>query len=65
MHIIEMERNMDKEFYTPEEVAEILQLHQQTILLYIKSGKLPAMRLNKGYRVKKTDLDFFIQERMT
>jgi len=49
-------------FLTPQEVAEILNINYQTVLKYIKEGKLKAMSLNKGYRIKEEDLDKFIEE---
>lgn len=51
----------NNEFYTVEQVAELLQVHWQTILNYIKSGKLKAVRLGKGYRISKESLDSFIK----
>lgn len=52
-------------FYTVEQVAELLQVHWQTVLNYIKSGKLKALRLGKGYRINKEDLGKFIKENKT
>lgn len=52
-------------FYTVEQVAELLQIHWQTVLNYIKSGKIKALRLGKGYRVTKEDLDQFIKTNKT
>lgn len=49
-------------FYTVAEVAEILQVHWQSILNYIKSGKLKAVKLGKGYRISSTSLSNFISE---
>ena len=49
------------EYLTVNQVAELLQLHWQTILNYIKSGKLPAIKLGKGYRVSRIELDIFIE----
>lgn len=60
--------NMIKEnsnFYTVEQVADLLQIHWQTVLNYIKNGKLKALRLGKGYRVTKEDLDIFIKTNTT
>ena len=57
-----MENN---EFLTVEQVAELLQVHWQTILNYIKSGKLKAIRLGKGYRIEKSEIDKFVQENRT
>ncbi len=52
-------------FYTVEQVAELLQVHWQTVLNYIKNGKLKAVRLGKGYRIIKDDLDKFIKSNKT
>ena len=42
---------MYSQFYTIEEVAEILSLSTQTIRKLIKSKKLEAIRLGKSYRI--------------
>ena len=57
-----MENN---EFLTVEQVAELLQIHWQTVLNYIKNGKLKAVKLGKGYRISKEELDIFIQKQST
>ena len=57
-----MENN---EFLTVEQVAELLQIHWQTVLNYIKNGQLKAVKLGKGYRISKEELDIFIQKQST
>jgi excisionase family DNA binding protein len=57
-----MENN---DFLTVEQVAQALQVHWQTVLNYIKSGKLRALRLGKGYRISQEDLQKFIQQNQT
>jgi excisionase family DNA binding protein len=52
-------------FYTVEQVAELLQVHWQTILNYIKSGKLTAVKLGKGYRVSQQAVNDFISANKT
>ena len=52
-------------FYTVEQVAELLQVHWQTVLNYIKNGKLKALKLGKGYRIPKKELDDFIRNNQT
>ncbi len=44
--------------YSPEEVAEYLHVHVQTVRSWIRSGKLPAVRLagRRDLRVRETDL---------
>ena len=57
-----MENN---EFLTVEQVAKLLLVHWQTVLNYIKSGKLKAVRLGKGYRIEKRQIDKFVRENRT
>ncbi len=53
------------EYLTVEEVATKLQVHWQTILSYIKSGKLRAIKLGRGYRIDSDDLFQFIEAMKT
>lgn len=52
-------------FFTVEQVAGMLQVHWQTVLNYIKGGKLKAIRLGKGYRIQKEEIDRFIKNNQT
>ena len=53
-----MEINMASyKFHTVQEVADILQVHWQSVLTYIKADKLEAVKLGKGYRISETSLD--------
>ncbi|MFL5658464.1 MAG: helix-turn-helix domain-containing protein, partial [Ktedonobacteraceae bacterium] len=55
-----------EELLTIEQVAERLQLHPDTIRRYIRERKLPGVRISATVvRVKKSDLDKFIEERST
>jgi len=51
----------NNDFLTVEQVADKLQVHWQTVLNYIKSGRLEALRLGKGYRISQKALDKFIK----
>jgi len=46
---------------TPEQVADILQVHILTIYSYIRQGKLDAIRLGRSYRIIPQDLTRFIE----
>ena len=46
---------------TPEQVAEILQVHILTVYGYIRQGKLEAIRLGRSYRIVPEDLEHFIE----
>jgi len=50
--------------YTIEEVAQILRVTQRTIYNYIKDEGLPAIKIGKHWRVKHSDLEKFLSERM-
>lgn len=56
---------MDEKFFTTEQVANILQVHPFTILKFIKQGKLKGIKLGRVYRIKESDINGFIEERMT
>jgi excisionase family DNA binding protein len=48
----------EKQFFSPDEAAEFLGVHVQTIRGYIRVGKLPALRLagERVLRIKREDL---------
>lgn len=48
-------------FLTVEQVSEKLQVHWQTVLRFIKTGKLRAVKLGRGYRIDPNDLDDFVE----
>jgi excisionase family DNA binding protein len=54
-----------KQLYTPQEVADILQLNVITIYSYIRKKVLSAVKMGRNYRVAKTDLDKFIESNKT
>lgn len=47
--------------YTVNEVKDILKVTQRTLYNYIKSGDLKAVKIGKYWRVKKSDLEDFIE----
>ena len=56
---------VNDKFYTVQEVADLLQVHWQSVLNYIKRGDLQALKLGKGYRISQEALDKFINNRST
>lgn len=56
---------LDEKFYTTDQVANILQVHPFTILKFIKAGKLKGIKLGRVYRIKESDVQEFIEDRMT
>lgn len=56
---------MVEKLLTPEEVAEALQLHHLTVLKFIRAKKLRSIKLGRVYRIKKEDLDDFLEKQST
>jgi len=48
---------MDDVFLTTEEVLEYLQVNLRTVYRLIKAGKIPAVRVGRQWRFRKTDID--------
>lgn len=46
--------------FTPEQVAEYLQLHHLTVLKLIKSGRLQGVKIGRIYRVPESSLEAFL-----
>lgn len=53
--------DLDKNFFTIYEVAEMLGFHHNTIRKMIRTGELPAKKYGAAWRIRKTDLEQFTQ----
>lgn len=53
---------MEDKFFTPQEVAKMLKVSYMTILRWIISGKLKANKVGRQYRIKKVELELFIDK---
>ncbi len=51
------------EYYTPEEVAEILKLKVTTIRKYLGQGDLKGSKIGRVWRITEEDLKEFIKQR--
>lgn len=49
----------EKQTYTLNEVAELLQCHKETVRREIRAGNLRAAKIGKEYRVSKADLEYY------
>ena len=49
-------------FLTVAEVAEWLKLNQQTVRNWIDQGSLPAVRVGRRVRIKRSDLDRILDQ---
>jgi excisionase family DNA binding protein len=48
---------------TVAEVASGMRVSNMTVYRLIKSGELPAVRVGKGYRIRESELQRFLEER--
>ena len=51
------------DYLTPEEAAAALNIHVQTLRAYVRSGKLPALRLagERAIRIRRQDLETVLE----
>jgi excisionase family DNA binding protein len=49
------------EYYTVEQISEMLSIHPKTIQRYIREGKLRASKIGKSWRVTGHDLSMFTE----
>ncbi|WP_407272484.1 helix-turn-helix domain-containing protein [Radiobacillus sp. PE A8.2] len=52
---------MEKEIMTVSQVAEYLQLSEMTTYKLVQEGKIPGFKIGRHWRVKRDDLDEFIE----
>jgi excisionase family DNA binding protein len=52
-------------FMTTEEVLECLKVNPRTVYRLIRSGELPAVRIGRQWRFRRTDLDEWIARHRT
>lgn len=53
--------NNPESFLTVAEVAEILKLNQQTVRNWIDAGSMPAVKIGRRVRIKRSDLDRIVE----
>ncbi len=52
----------EESFLTVAEVADVLRLNPQTVRNWIDAGSLPAVRIGRRVRIKKSDLDRIVDD---
>ena len=56
---------IDEAFLTTEEVLEYLQVNLRTVYRLIKAGKIPAVRVGRQWRFRKSDIDAWLESQRT
>lgn len=49
--------------YTPAEVAEILRMNLQVVQRKLQAGEIPAYRIGRGWRIERSQLMRWLEER--
>jgi excisionase family DNA binding protein len=52
----------EEEFLTVAEVAETLKLNQQTVRNWIDQGSLPALKVGRRVRIKRSDFERILEQ---
>lgn len=50
------------EFYTMKQIAEMMNVHINTVQRWVSSGKMEHYKIGQSVRVKKEDLETFLSE---
>ncbi len=57
------EREFGEPLLTVGEVAGLMRVSNMTVYRLIKSGQLGAIRVGKNYRIRRSDVDRYLDER--
>jgi len=58
-----VDRVFGEPLLTVGEVAQIMRVSNMTVYRLIKSGQLAAIRVVKNYRIRRTDVERYLNER--
>lgn len=56
---------LDKEFYSIEEIADLLGVRYQLIYRLVRDGELPASRIGRIYRISRQDIEEYLARSRT
>lgn len=51
--------------FTPKEVANLLKINKETVLRFIREGKIKAIKIGREYRVKESDYNQYVDGNST
>lgn len=52
----------EERLLTIDEVAEFLHINPMTVYAWVKDGKIPAFKIGKVWRFKKTEIDEWLKK---
>ena len=50
------------EFYTMKQIAEMMNVHPNTVQKWVSAGKLQHYKIGQSVRIRKEDLESFLSE---
>jgi excisionase family DNA binding protein len=56
----EVMSSIDRQVYTPEEVAQILGMHPNSVYALLKEGSLPGIKAGRRWLISKKRLDAWL-----
>jgi len=58
-------KDIEKEFYLVEELAQKLRVSNMTIYRYIQAGKIKAYKIGKEFRISSEEYNKFLENTKT
>lgn len=52
---------MNEKYYSIKEISELLNVAYLTVYRWVKAGRIKCYKIEKQYRISKTDLDNFMK----
>jgi len=53
--------NFKQDYYTPREIAEMMGVHYQTVMNWLRSGKLRGVKIGQIWKISKEALEELTQ----
>ncbi|MDE2105664.1 MAG: helix-turn-helix domain-containing protein [Patescibacteria group bacterium] len=50
------------EYMTPLEVADLLRVHANSVLNWLREGRIPAVKVGAQWRIRRADLDKWLTD---
>lgn len=61
--LINKNKDIEENYFSIQDVADLLKVTYLTVYRWIQAGKLNAVRAEKQYRISRTDLDSFLEKK--
>jgi excisionase family DNA binding protein len=56
------ERHLEHDLLTPAEVIDYLRVNVRTVYRLMRTGELPAVRVGRQWRIRRSDLDSWLRQ---